>query len=278
MMIKAHKIINYKNITNDDCPSFSGIAAGECKGDLWVDDLENPNIALANSYAVGGFAFLGAIKSDEEYKRVEGFIKKELFTMLKSKGIHDFEFSIESDHLTTSILQMFGDKEIQQEKEFSFRINNEIPELFNLSNEYAVHKVDDQFWNLINEGHIENGTLISERILESWDGFDDFFKKSLAFCITYSNKIIAVIVGTARFNDVIAIDIETEEAHRNKGLGLLLTGKFVNECVRRGITAQWDCVESNPASRKLAEKAGFKFVKENEVYCYQFHNTISSFN
>jgi len=270
-MIKADKIINDKNVTNDDCPSFSGIAAGVCKGDLWVDDLENPTIALANSYAVGGFAFLGTIKSEEAYKRVEGFIKEELFTMLKSKGISAFEFSIEhdkNDHLRTSILKMFGDKEIQQEKEFSFRKNNEIPESLHLSEGYALHKVDYQFWNLINEGNIANGTLIRERILKSWESLDDFFEKSVAFCITYFNKMIAVIVGTARFNNVIAIDIETEEAHRNKGLGLLLTGKFVNECVRRNMTAQWNCMESNPASRKLAEKAGFKLVKQNEVYWF----------
>ncbi|RXZ77498.1 GNAT family N-acetyltransferase [Paenibacillaceae bacterium] len=270
-MIKAdglHKIINYKKVTNDYCPSFSGIVAGECKGDLWVNDIENPNIAIANSYAVGGYAFLGDIKSEEEYKGVEMFINEELFTMVKSKGINYFEFSIESDNLRKYIMKMFGDREMQKEKEFSFRKKDEMPELLSLSDEYTIHKVDDKLWNLINEGNIENGTLVTERLLESWGIFDDFFEKSLAFCITYYNKIIAVIVGTARFNDVIAIDIETEEAHRNKGLGLTLTGKFVNECVRRGMTAQWDCVESNPASRKLAEKAGFKFIKQNEVYWF----------
>lgn len=33
--------------------------------------------------------------------------------------------------------------------------------------------------------------------------------------------------------------------------------EFVNECTKRGITSQWDCVESNPISKRLAEKAGF---------------------
>ncbi|GGG52789.1 hypothetical protein [Paenibacillus radicis (ex Gao et al. 2016)] len=82
-MIKAnglHKVTYYKKITTDHSPSFSGIAAGVCKGELWVDHLENANIAIANSYAVGGFAFLGEITSEEQYKKLKGL-------SMKSKGI-----------------------------------------------------------------------------------------------------------------------------------------------------------------------------------------------
>ncbi|WP_353096774.1 GNAT family N-acetyltransferase [Tissierella praeacuta] len=270
-MIKVdglYRIENYKKITNDNCPSFSGIVAGECKGNLWVDDIENPNIAIVESYAVGSFAFLGEIKSDEEYKKVESFIKDELFPMLKTKGINYFEFTIENDNLIGHILKMFSNKEIQREKEYTFRKSDEVSRLLSLPNEYTIHKVDYEFWDLINEGSIENGILVTERIVESWESFDDFFKKSLGFCIMCSKKIVAAIVGTGRFNNIIPIDIETEEDHRHKGLGLIMTREFVNECIKRGIIAQWDCVESNPISRKLAEKAGFKFMKQNEVYWF----------
>ncbi|MFF2479996.1 GNAT family N-acetyltransferase [Paenibacillus sp. NPDC058071] len=268
-MIKADglsKITNYEKVTNEYSPSFSGIVAGECKGDLWVDQVQNPKIAVANSYAVGGFAFFGAIESEEESNSVKGFIHKQLFAWLKSKEIGYFEFSIESDGLRNQVLNMFDDQEIQSEKEFSFRKKDETPESLHLPEEYILHEVDHKFWASLNEGAFDNRSFVTERIRGSWQSFDDFHQRSLAFCITHSTKIVAVIAGTASFNDVIAIDIETEEAHRNKGLALLLTGKFVNECVSRGLTAQWDCVESNPASRKLAEKAGFTFIKQNEVY------------
>lgn len=271
-MIKAdglYKITNYNKVTNDDCPSFSGIVAGECKGDLWVDHVEHPTIAIANSYAVGSFAFLGDIESSEEYNNVKVFINEGIFPQLKLQGIDYFEFSIESERLREPILQMFGDKEMQKAQEFRFRKKDATPELLDLPEGYTVHKVDMELWNLIKEGTLENGSLVAGRILGSWENANDFFEKSLAFCITHLNKIIAVIVGTARFNNVIAIDIATEEAHRNKGLGQILTGRFVNECVRRGLVAQWDCMKSNPASRKLAEKAGFKFIKQNEVYWFK---------
>lgn len=52
----------------------------------------------------------------------------------------------------------------------------------------------------------------------------------------------------------------------NKGLGYCLAIAFVNECTKRGIIMQWDCIESNPISKGLAEKAGFNLFKENDVY------------
>ena len=58
---RSHKLTNYENIANDNCHSFSGIVAGECKGDLWVDDLDNPRISIVYSYPVGSFTFLGSI-------------------------------------------------------------------------------------------------------------------------------------------------------------------------------------------------------------------------
>ncbi len=55
--IDSLSIGKYENVTNDDCPSFSGIVASECKGNLWVDNIEKPQIAIADSYAVGSFPF-----------------------------------------------------------------------------------------------------------------------------------------------------------------------------------------------------------------------------
>ena len=85
--------------------------------------------------------------------------------------------------------------------------------------------------------------------------------------IHYQN--ITVTVGTARFKNVFLIDIETEKEFKHKGLGYSLTIEFVNECINNDLIAQWDCVESNPNSRKLAEKAGFIIFKENVVYWFE---------
>jgi RimJ/RimL family protein N-acetyltransferase len=255
-------------ITNEFCPSFSGIVAGECAGELWVDDLEHPRLALAYSYPVGGYAFLGNFATEEAWSNTQAFIMEEHLPWLKAQGVSAFEFSIESEELREPLLRMFADKTIQQEQEYRYRKSDWLNLPLRLPNALTFQAVDDAFWHLIGEGLVENAELLSGRLLESWGSYNKFAKRSLAYCIMDGQRIVAVIVGTARFNDVIPIDIETESEYRSKGLGLVLAQAFVNGCAEKGLTAEWDCMESNPASQRVAAKAGFSLVKQGDVFWF----------
>lgn len=270
-MIKIESISvgNYENVINDDCPSFSGIVTGESKGNLWVDNIVKPKIAIAASYAVGSFAFLGSINNEDEYMKLKDYIRNDIFDFLKQKREDYFEYSVESDDLKPYIQKMFEDKIIQSEKEYSFRITESNNKNHSLPVGFKMHKVDFDLWNKVIAGDLKNELFLTKRLLESWESFESFEKKGVGFCITYLDSIVAVIIGTARFKNKIPIDIEIVDELKHKGLGYSLTMEFVNECIQRGIIAQWDCVESNSISRKLAEKAGFKLFKENEVFWFE---------
>jgi len=84
----------------------------------------------------------------------------------------------------------------------------------------------------------------------------------VAFVALHQTRIVAVIVGTARFHNIVPIDIETEEQHRKKGLASALTQCFVNEFVDNHLVAQWDCVDSNIASKKTAQKTEFMIMSQ----------------
>lgn len=270
-MIQIDRNITLKNVTNvinEKSPSFSGIVSQECKGKLWVDEIENPRIALAESYAVGSFAFLGIYEVKEDFIKLRAFLENELFLSLKKNGYNCFEFSVESENIHKNIIELFQDKSIQTEKEFSFRAY-EIPKSdLILTTGYQIRKVDDTFWKMLLEGRFENQDFLQTRILESWRSFEEFMNKSLAYCITFENSIAAVMVGTARYNNVIAIDIETEEQNRRMGLAYAIAVEFIADCLRNDITPQWDCVESNQNSYHLAKKLGLKKVNENLVYWF----------
>lgn len=278
-MIKVddfHRLKDITNVTSVYSPSFSGIVSGECKGNVWVDNLKCPNLALVESIPVGGFAFLGAIHTKEQGEHLELFLKEELFPMLKSSGIESFEFSAEQEQVAKFIINMFQQKEIGDEQEFSYQASDIVAssrEIFPQG--YVMHQVDDEFWESMsqngdgNGNEFKNGHLLKNKIEESWYSFSDFINRSLAFCVAYENHIAAVIVGTARFNDTLAIDIETDKAHQNKGLAFALTKEFVNQCVARGLSAQWDCVESNIKSKSLVEKLGFQLIRQQTVYWFE---------
>lgn len=263
------KIGNIANVVNEKSPSFSGIVSQECKGKLWVNDIEMPTIALAESYAVGSFAFLGTYKTDEDFLCLRDFLENDLFVHLRENGYDCFEFSVESESIRDSILKMFRDKSIKAEKEFSFRINTVPEKKKDIPNQYQLKKVDASLWDKVTDGKYENTELLKTRLLESWHSFEDFEDKSAAYCVIFKNRIVAVMVGTACFNNVIDIDIETEEEHRRKGLAYAMAVEFISDCLKNDHIPQWDCVESNPNSYNLAKKLGFKLFKENTVYWFK---------
>ncbi len=270
-MILVDKNVKMKNITsvvNEKCPSFSGIVSQESKGNLWVNNIDAPTIAIAESYAVGGFAFLGTYQSNKDFIELKAFLEADLLPQVKKNGCHCFEFSIESDNIREYILDMFQDKQLQTEREISFRINTTPIIEKNIPKEYQILKVDAMFWKMLSDGQFDNVDLLRERLLGSWYSFEEFEHKSIAYCTVIDNRIVAVIVGTANYKNIIPIDIETEESHRRKGLAYAIAAKFIADCLNNDFIPQWDCVESNPSSYNMARKLGFEQINENTVYWF----------
>ena len=270
-MFKVDKLSSraINNITCEDSPSFSGIVAGESKGEIWVDDLEHPSIALVASFAVGGFSILGELANIEAYNEFGTFILEDIFYELKSKDIDYFEFSIEAEKAKSHILDIFKNKVIQSEDEYSFRRIYKYDENIIIPDGYEIFKVDSKFLEKLKGGEFENKAFLTERLLMAWDMYEDYLKKSVAFVAVNKNRIVAVIVGTSRFKSVIPIDIETEPSHRKRGIAFALIRYFVNECIDNGYIAQWDCMDSNIASKRIAEKAGFQFFKKSTVFWFE---------
>lgn len=271
-MIKVEKLdkSKIKDVVYEDSPSFSGIVSGECKGSLWVDDIENPSLALAYSFAVGGYSILGKPKKEFVYEKFNDFLINDLFLKLKEKNVNDFEFSVESKETEKHILEMFSYRIMESEDEFFYRKTDKIEIKTQIPFEYTIAKVNAKFVNQLENEKYKNKKLLEERLLESWGSYQNFLNKSVAFVALHQKRIVAVIVGTARFHNIVPIDIQTEEQHRKKGLASALTQCFVNECVDNQLVAQWDCVDSNVASKKTAQKTGFVFMKKKPYYWFYF--------
>ncbi|MBP7175136.1 MAG: GNAT family N-acetyltransferase [Thermoclostridium sp.] len=254
------------NLLYSDSPSYSGILAGECKGDVWVHQLENPELAMVYSNSVGGFSILGEPKNHSVYDDFHQFLREVFFAELINKGFGGFEFSVESPIAEKYLLNLFSDKRIHQEDEYFFRSSagGRLQAMY----EYSIVRVDADFIDRLSASEFDHPEMVTDRILQSWETYEQFFKRSLAFAAVSGKSIAAVIAGTARYQNIIPIDIETREEHRRKGLANALTKYFVNACMENGLTAQWNCVDSNIASRKTAIKAGFQFLKKRPFYWF----------
>lgn len=253
-----------KTIEAEKSPSFTGIVNGECKGDLWVEDVETPEIVVAYSHCVGGFSILGHTEQSG-IEKLYHFLTQELFDWTKNNGMNYFEFVIEDSDVEQRLLEMFHDQEIDSEVEYSYRIMNKMNRI-QAPDDYHVLPINQAFIDMMLDGVYSNTQMVNEKILTSWFSYQEFLTRSLGYVVLHKNRIVSTIVGTARFDDVIDIDIETEEPYWNRGLAKLLTGYFVDECMNRGLLPQWDCVESNPVSMHTAESCGFEMIRSRNCY------------
>lgn len=92
---------------------------------------------------------------------------------------------------------------------------------------------------------------------------------SVAFVAVCSGRIVGIIFGSSSYNKVIAIDIEVEEDYRNKNIAKRLSQEILKHIVDRNYVLQWDCTESNVASKKLAQALGFIQIKERPYYWFK---------
>jgi len=256
-------------IVSDENPSFSGIVAGECKGDIWVNDLERPTLALVYSSAVGGFCILGRPEQQAAYLSFKTFLTDELFPWLKARGIHDFEFSVADPKAEEAILALFSDKSIHREYEHTYQRSTGFDgERVDTYGAYTIHAVDGSFMERMKVGQFANCEMIRKRILGSWGSDEVFLHKGLAYAASHEDEIVAVIMGTAYYNQMLPIDIETAMEHQRQGLAHQLTVHYVEACARRGMIAHWNCMESNTGSWRTALKAGFTFLRKQYVYWF----------
>ncbi len=250
-------------INDDKNPSMYGILTGICKGERWSLNEDSLILDIAYSYCVGGCGVVGKIPF-KKTKQARVFFEK-VFSSLKEKNICEFEFSSEDNELSAKILDIFFDKEIYSEEEYSYRkadkcvVNPVIPS-------YTFLEIDRNFMKMINK--YINANMLLERLNNSWYCQNDFFRYSKCFVATQGKEIVGIIFGSARFLYIIDVDIEVLKEHRGKGIATTLTSYFVNSCISDGVIVQWDCVESNILSRSVVERCGFQLFKKRPYYWF----------
>lgn len=250
-----------------DYPSVSGIIANVSKGLVWADYTHMPGIYVAYSYCVGGCGIVGDLTaySDEEIKN---FFEK-IFSDFRSEGEDSFEFSTENQGLYARILDVFKEKEIDSEIEYSFIGKNKCEEKIAIPEGVSIQLVDHNLIEKMENGSIKNGKMFSDRFMYSWKDEESFLANSASFVAIIKDTIVGVIFGSATYERRVAIDIEVAEEYRRKKIARRLTVEMLNYLVDRGYELQWDCTESNENSRRVAQSMGFEQIRARPYYWFK---------
>lgn len=245
------KITDYSKITNltnlldvEKAYPFS-VIDGFQSGEVFVDDENNPTIALI--WHKSGFAFIAG-----EYNR--GFME-DLYKMMQNPtGDHCNRLIVQARDLS-----LFNDfKNITCYKRYTFSLKKEAPEL------------------IIPEGCElramtgEDFEKIDARIRPSdyWKDVDEFTKGGFGYCLTKGGEIVAYAFSAAVSNKKVDIGVDTFEEYREHGYGKVVATAMVRETLNQKKSPMWACIETNEGSHHLACSIGFDVFEMHPYYKY----------
>jgi GNAT superfamily N-acetyltransferase len=110
---------------------------------------------------------------------------------------------------------------------------------------------------LLAESSLEGHDGLVEEIEECWPSMRRFLEHGFGFAVLDGRTIACRITGEYAYPGHIGIGILTAERYRGRGLAVLATLAFLEECVQRGLHPHWDAWFNNKASVRAAEKSGF---------------------
>jgi len=255
----ANKIIS----VNSDM-SFAGIVSGNNVGEVWANDLYNPDFCLVWSEHLECFQFMGSRFNHINKLDLQVFIRNTISKFLNDKEINFFEFACDSHEWLIYISSALDNHEIKKSKQYVYKLNGENTINTDLITPagYDIFEVNEHF---IKFKEIENCEILYSEIEKSWGTTDKFLDYAKCFVAVQSNKICSFALTTSLYKDIYSIYIETFDPHKQKGLSSFLSMTLINSIINQNATVWWDCMESNIASQKTAQKVGLVFNHEYEV-------------
>jgi hypothetical protein len=223
-------------------------------GKAWVDNKTEPTMAVV---LVADFCYLFGAVGDIDNE--DDISVKTLFEKAQRKIIVIF------DNSWVTFIEKFYTNRYKKFKRFSIKRE---PYVFqrDILNSYIkaveanfeIKRIDeDIYYKVLNDSFMAD-------CCSNFTSIESFLNNGIGYVIMQGNEIISGASSYSYCKGAIDITIGTKEEFRKKGLALACASKLILECLDNNIYPRWDA--SNIESVALAEKLGYHFDKEYEVY------------
>lgn len=228
------------------------VVEGKMLGKAWVDNKKNPLTALV---LIADFCFLLGLNENEGN---EVCIKK-LLEKFKGKIFVPY-----SNYWNLFIEKHFSNNHKKYIR-YAIKREQDVFDRYKLKNfidivehEFFIEKIDQNNYNKVLEDEFMADCC------SNFSSLEDFLNNGIGYIIIHENEIISGASSYSYCNGAISITIGTKREYRKKGLALACASKVILECLDKNVYPKWDA--SNLESVTLAEKLGYHFDKEYEVY------------
>lgn len=224
-----------------------------CMGEIWCDDLKNPQTL---QIIVADFGFLIGEAKRRFVRHLPSTYQGEIIV-----------FVPENEAWSIMIEEEYGDR-CKKIKRYALKKNQHDFDLDKLRENFAclpegytIKAIEERDYHELNTHEW------SKDLCCQFSTFDKFNSKGMGYIITHQETIVCGASSYSIFNNGIEIEIDTKIEHRRHGLALACASRLILECLEKGIEPSWDA--ANLASVSLSEKLGYHFDKEYEAYVVQ---------
>ena len=221
-------------------------------GRAWADRKDNPSVAVV---LIADFLFLLGYTEDmkeaADIRELLGQFKRRIIVMYDNRWGEFIEKNFPENHKKFSRYALKREPEVFKRD----RLENFIKAV---EPEYHIDKIDASNYNIV---------LADDLMADCCSNFsslEDFLKNGIGYLIMRDGLVISAASSYTYCKGSIDITIGTQEEYRKRGLALAVASKLILDCMDRNIYPVWDA--ANMESVALAEKLGYHFEKEYQVY------------
>lgn len=239
-----------------EIPMIQSVIEGKLKGRIFSDRKDNPRtIVIITDF--NWLCVLGEQESEVFKIKFCDFLQSEL-----SKNCDHFAWFYLSEYWQHKLTEMFGSN-IKSFPRIKYELNKEKYEMtkdFNLPEEYKILQIDSKL--------VDKASELFDGLKMFWSTNENFLKNSFGFCILYEDEIVSACQALAITENISEIDVFTKDGFRGKSLAYFTCAAFIEHCLKLGLKPYWETVRANKSSCRLAEKLGFKEVREFPFYAW----------
>lgn len=217
-------------------------------GEIWVDDSDNPQSALAKLGKQASFGFLAGQPNLDLIEECRG---ENIILVPQHQGWSDL---IETTYRSKAhaFTRYATKKDTRFDREKLEEFVTSLPEGFELQ------FMDEQLYKvcLIEEW--------SQDLVANYDDYQHYAQLGLGVVALYQGKLVAGASSYSTYENGIEIEIDTHPDFQRKGLAKAVAAKLILTCLDIGLYPSWDA--HTKISLDLAEKIGYEFSYEYRAY------------
>lgn len=219
-------------------------------GEIYVDDLEHPQSAMA---VLGDFCFFAGVENMElvSYKPVN-FHQDFIIMIPQSVAWHSL-IELCYEGRAKRVMRYAIKKETN-----GFDLEGLRKMVGSLPAEYSLKMIEEKIYHLCREQEW------SKDLVSQYKDYETYRRLGLGVAVLKQDELIAGASSYSTYQQGIEIEIDTKEEYRRKGFATACGAKLILECLERGLYPSWDA--QNPWSVALAEKLGYHFDHEYPAY------------